>query len=103
MLIKTRILECDQTELLLVKSEVGKLLIRIQAMSTGHDGSMSSGHGNSIKGMLNRFLRQCISWIPNSIYSIKSQIKNALDIIVHLRRDSDVHALVTVELVGFDA
>lgn len=76
----------------------------IQAMNTGHDGSMSTGHGNSIKGMLNRLesLYLMDSRIP--MYSVKSQIANAIDIFVHLRRDASGRRRVVevAELVGYD-
>lgn len=76
----------------------------IQAMSTGHDGSMSTGHGNSIKGMLNRLETMYLMDTQIPIFSIKSQIANAIDIFVHLRRDSDgKRRLIEVaEMVGFD-
>lgn len=76
----------------------------IQAMNTGHEGSMSTGHGNSIKGMLNRLETMYLMESNISIYSVKNQIANAIDIFVHLRRDSSgKRGVVEVaELVGFD-
>lgn len=76
----------------------------IQAMNTGHEGSMSTGHGNSIKGMLNRLETMYMMDAQIPVYSIKSQIANAIDIFIHLRRDSDgLRKLVEVaELAGFD-
>jgi len=76
----------------------------IQAMNTGHEGSMSTGHGNSIKGMLNRLETMYLmdSGIP--IFSVKSQIANAIDIFVHLRRDANGKRCVVevAEITGFD-
>ena len=60
----------------------------IQAMNTGHDGSMSTGHGNSIKGMLNRLETMYLSDSQVSVDSVRNQIANAIDIFVHLRRDA---------------
>ena len=60
----------------------------IQAMNTGHDGSMSTGHGNSIKGMLNRLESMYLMDAQLPMHSIKNQIANAIDIFVHLNRDS---------------
>ena len=76
----------------------------IQAMNTGHDGSMSTGHGNSIKGMLNRLETLYLSDSQVSVSSVRNQIANAIDIFVHLRRDSKGRRRVeeVAELTGFD-
>lgn len=76
----------------------------IQAMSTGHDGSMSTGHGNSIKGMLSRLETMYLMDSQIPMYSIRSQIANAIDIFVHLRRDSRGRRSVVevAEVAGFD-
>lgn len=76
----------------------------IQAMNTGHDGSMSTGHGNSIRGMLNRLETMYLMDSQISVSSVRNQIANAVDIFVHLRRDA--HGMRRVcevaELTGFD-
>ncbi len=76
----------------------------IQAMNTGHAGSMSTGHGNSIRGMLNRLETMYLMDAGIPIHSVKSQIANAIDIFVHLRRLKDGRRVVTevAELSGFD-
>ncbi len=76
----------------------------IQAMNTGHEGSMSTGHGNSIKGMLNRLEAMYLMDTQIPMYSIRNQIANAIDIFVHLRRDSNGRRSVVevAELIGFD-
>ena len=76
----------------------------IQAMNTGHDGSMSTGHGNSIKGMLNRLETMYLSDSQVSLSSVRNQIANAIDIFVHLRRDAKGrrHVMEVAELTGFD-
>lgn len=76
----------------------------IQAMNTGHQGSMSTGHGNSIKGMLNRLETMYLSDASIPLYSLKSQISSAIDIFVHLMRDASGRRMVSevAELVGFD-
>lgn len=76
----------------------------IQAMNTGHEGSMSTGHGNSIKGMLNRLETMYLMDSQIPMYSVKNQIANAIDIFVHLRRDSNGkrHVVEVAELMGFD-
>jgi pilus assembly protein CpaF len=60
----------------------------IQAMNTGHDGSMSTGHGNSIRGMLNRLETMYLTDSQVSVDSVRNQIANAIDIFIHLRRDA---------------
>ena len=76
----------------------------VQAMNTGHDGSMSTGHGNSIKGMLNRLETMYITDSQVSVASVRNQIANAVDIFVHLRRDADGKRRVceVAEMIGFD-
>ncbi|MBQ7990876.1 MAG: CpaF family protein [Oscillospiraceae bacterium] len=60
----------------------------IQAMNTGHDGSMSTGHGNSIRGMLNRLETMYLADSQVSVNSVRNQIANAIDVFIHLRRDA---------------
>lgn len=76
----------------------------IQAMNTGHDGSMSTGHGNSIRGMLNRLETMYLMDSQVSVSSVRNQIANAVDIFVHLRRDSDGRRRTAevAEMIGFD-
>ena len=76
----------------------------IQAMNTGHDGSMSTGHGNSIKGMLNRLETMYLADSNVSIGSVRNQIANAIDIFIHLKRDAKGNRRVeeVAEMTGFD-
>jgi len=76
----------------------------IQAMNTGHDGSMSTGHGNSIRGMLNRLETMYLSDSQVSVGSVRNQIANAIDIFVHLKRDAKGrrHVEEVAEIAGFD-
>ena len=76
----------------------------IQAMNTGHDGSMSTGHGNSIKGMLNRLETMYLSDSQVSVDSVRNQIANAIDIFVHLRRDAKGRRYVeeVAEMTDYD-
>nr|WP_298874953.1 ATPase, T2SS/T4P/T4SS family [uncultured Mogibacterium sp.] len=103
MLIKTS-LRMRPDRIIVGEVRGREVIDMIQAMSTGHDGSMSTGHGNSIKGMLNRLETMYLMDTQIPIYSIKSQIANAIDIFVHLRRDCDgKRRLVEIaEMVGFD-
>lgn len=61
----------------------------IQAMNTGHDGSMSSGHGNSISGMLRRLESMFLQAADFPVDAIRSQIAEGIDLIIHLGRLSD--------------
>ena len=76
----------------------------IQAMNTGHDGSMSTGHGNSIRGMLNRLETMYLSDSQISLNSVKNQIANAIDIFMHLKRDAKGrrHVAEVAKMIGFD-
>lgn len=62
----------------------------LQAMNTGHDGSISTGHANSAQDMINRLdtmVLQGASGLPQ--ISIRRQIASAVDIIIHLSRMRD--------------
>ena len=76
----------------------------VQAMNTGHDGSMSTGHGNSIRGMLNRLETMYLTDSQVSVDSVRNQISNAIDIFVHLRRDAKGRRYVeeVAEMTGYD-
>lgn len=62
----------------------------LQAMNTGHDGSISTGHANSAQDMINRLdtmVLQGASGLPQ--IAIRRQIVSAVDIIIHLSRMRD--------------
>lgn len=61
----------------------------LQAMNTGHDGSLSTGHGNSPQGMLRRLEAMFLSAAAFPIEAIQAQIAEAIDLIVHLGRLPD--------------
>lgn len=56
----------------------------LQAMNTGHDGSLSTGHANSPEGMLSRLETMYLSATNFPIDAIRGQIFLAIDYIVHL-------------------
>lgn len=62
----------------------------LQAMNTGHDGSLSTGHSNSPYDMLSRIetMVLCAAQLP--LEAIKQQIASAIDIIIHLGRLRDL-------------
>lgn len=61
----------------------------LQAMNTGHDGSLSTGHANSTIDMISRLETMVLSAAPLPLEAIRSQIGSALDIIIHLSRLRD--------------
>lgn len=82
----------------------GEALDMLQAMNTGHDGSLSTGHANSTKDMLSRLetmVLQGAEGLP--LDAIRQQIASAVDIIVHLSRlrDKTRKTMEITEVVGF--
>jgi pilus assembly protein CpaF len=76
----------------------------LQAMNTGHDGSLSTGHANSPRDMLSRLETMVLTGVDFPMDAIRQQIAAALDLIVHLGRMSDKSrkTLEIVELCGYD-
>lgn len=67
----------------------------IQAMNTGHDGSLSTGHANSTKDMISRLETMVLSGADLPISVVRQQIASAVDIFVHLSRLRDRSRRVT--------
>ncbi|MCL9659326.1 CpaF family protein [Paenibacillus hunanensis] len=61
----------------------------LQAMNTGHDGSLSTGHANSSRDMLSRLETMVLSGAELPIQVVRQQISSAIDIFVHLSRLRD--------------
>ena len=61
----------------------------LQAMNTGHDGSLSTGHGNSIKDMLARLEMMVLMGTELPLIAIRQQIAMGIDIMIHLERGRD--------------
>lgn len=80
-----------------------EVLDMIQAMNTGHDGSLSTGHGNSPAGMISRLEAMFLQAADFPIEAIRSQIAEAIDIIVHLARlpDKSRRVLEISEIQGY--
>jgi len=76
----------------------------LQAMNTGHDGSLSTGHGNSPEGMLRRMEAMFLSAADFPVDAIRSQIAEAIDVIVHMGRlpDSSRRVLEISEITGYE-
>lgn len=58
----------------------------LQAMNTGHDGGMSTGHGNSPKDMIGRLISMSLMAENLPLSVIKHQISSGIEIMVHLER-----------------
>ena len=76
----------------------------LQAMNTGHDGSLSTGHANSTEDMLSRLetmVLQGSAGLP--LPAIRQQIASAIDIIIHLSRlrDKTRKTIEISEVVGY--
>ncbi len=68
----------------------GEALDMLQAMNTGHDGSMSTGHANSPRDMLSRLETMVLmGGVELPLRAIREQIASAVDLIVHQARLKD--------------
>ncbi len=76
----------------------------LQAMNTGHDGSLSTGHGNSPKDMLARLETMILTGGELPLPAVRGQMASALDVMVHLVRSRDGHRRVDsiVEVLGYE-
>ncbi len=74
----------------------------LQAMNTGHDGSISTGHGNSTTDMLSRLEMMVLMGTELPLQAIRQQIAMGIDILIHLERGTDKKRRVVeiTELVG---
>lgn len=77
----------------------------LQAMNTGHDGSLSTGHANSNKDMLSRLetmVLQGAEGLP--LQAVRQQIASALDILIHLSRlrDKSRRTMEISEVLGYE-
>ena len=77
----------------------------LQAMNTGHDGSLSTGHANSTYDMISRLetmVLQGAAGLP--LEAIRQQIASAVDIIIHLSRlrDKSRKTMEIVEILGYN-
>lgn len=75
----------------------------LQAMNTGHDGSISTGHANSSKDMLTRLEMMVLMGAELPLDAIKNQIASAIDILIHLERmrDGSRKVVSIEEVVGY--
>lgn len=61
----------------------------LQSLNTGHDGSLSTGHGNSPEDMLSRLETMVLMGLEIPVSAIRRQIASGIDIMVHLSRMRD--------------
>lgn len=75
----------------------------LQAMNTGHDGSLSTGHANSAADMLKRLETMVLSAAPLPLEAVRQQIASAIDIIIHLAklRDKSRRVLEICEITDY--
>lgn len=76
----------------------------ISAMNTGHDGSLSTGHGNSPRDMLSRLETMVLMGADIPLAAVRSQIGAAINILIHLGRlrDKSRRILSIAEVAGYE-
>ena len=74
----------------------------LQAMNTGHDGSVSTGHGNSPRDMVTRLETMVLMAADLPLAAVRNQIASALELMVHLgrMRDKSGKVLEIAEVIG---
>lgn len=82
----------------------GEALEMLQAMNTGHDGSLSTGHANSAKDMLSRLETMVLMAAELPLAAVRSQIGSAIDLMVHVgrMRDRSRKILEITEVLGYE-
>lgn len=83
----------------------GEALDMLQAMNTGHDGSLSTGHANSTEDILSRLETMVLQGAASlPLEAIRQQIASAVDIIIHLSRlrDKSRKTMEITEVVGYE-
>ena len=76
----------------------------LNAMNTGHDGSLSTGHANSTQDMLRRMETMYLSGMDIPLPAVRGQIASAVDLVIQLGRlrDHSRRVLAVDELVGME-
>lgn len=75
----------------------------LSAMNTGHDGSLSTGHGNSVAEMIGRLETMVLVGMDIPLEAVRSQIVAAIDIMLHVGRlrDGSRKLLEVAEVVDY--
>lgn len=81
----------------------GEAVDMLQALNTGHDGSLSTAHANSAQDMLSRLETMTLMGVDLPLEAIRRQIASGVDILVHLgrMRDKSRKVLEITEVCGF--
>lgn len=76
----------------------------IQSMNTGHDGGLSTGHGNGPRDMMERLSTMVLMGMDIPIQAVRGQLASGIDIMVHLGRlrDKSRRLLEIAEVCGLD-
>lgn len=76
----------------------------LSAMNTGHDGSLSTGHSNSVEDMISRLETMVLMGTDIPLEAIRQQIASSLDIVIHLGRlrDKSRKVLEVCEIEGYE-
>lgn len=82
----------------------GEAVDMLQALNTGHDGSLSTAHANSSRDMLSRLETMTLMGVELPLEAIRRQIASGVDILVHLGRlrDKTRKVLEVTEVCGFE-
>ncbi len=76
----------------------------LQAMNTGHDGSLSTGHANSPRDMISRLETMVLTGVEIPLAAVRMQIAHAVDVVIHLGRlrDKSRRVLNVSEVLGVE-
>ncbi len=102
-LIKTA-LRMRPTRIIVGEVRGAEALDMLQAMNTGHDGSLSTGHANSTQDMFSRLETMVLSSSALPLEAVRKQISSAIDIIIFLSRlrDSTRRTIEISEVLGLE-
>lgn len=81
----------------------GETVDMLQALNTGHEGSLSTAHANSSRDMLSRLETMILMGTELPLEAIRRQIASGVDILIHLgrMRDRSRKLLEITEICGF--
>lgn len=82
----------------------GEAVDMLQALNTGHEGSLSTAHANSARDMLSRLETMTLMGVELPLEAIRRQIASGVDILIHLgrMRDKTRKVLEITEVCGFE-
>ena len=82
----------------------GEAVDMLQALNTGHEGSLSTAHANSAVDMLSRVVTMTLMGVELPLEAIRRQIASGVDILIHLgrMRDKSRKVLEITEVCGFE-